>query len=67
MPGCFYENDEMDSKAVSRSIEANHQLHPMILLELLRNKKLYAKFSKSEIWLAICNFWNMSLMATVFQ
>ena len=32
--------------------EVDHQLHPKILLELLRNKKLYAKSSKSEIWLS---------------
>nr|GEV44733.1 putative reverse transcriptase domain-containing protein [Tanacetum cinerariifolium] len=36
--------------------EAEHTNHLRIILELLRNEKLYAKFSKCEFWIHIVQF-----------
>nr|GEW44104.1 putative reverse transcriptase domain-containing protein [Tanacetum cinerariifolium] len=36
--------------------EEEHANHMRIILELLRNKKLYAKFSKCELWIHIVQF-----------
>ena len=41
----------IDDILIYSKSEADHKVHLKILLELLRNEKLYAKFSKCEFWL----------------
>ena len=39
-----------------------HEDHLRIVLEMLREKKLYAKFSKCEFWLDSVSFLGMSFL-----
>ncbi|GJV10964.1 putative reverse transcriptase domain-containing protein [Tanacetum coccineum] len=48
----------IDDILVYSKSEEEHERHLRIVLEILRQKKLYAKFSKCEFWLQQVAFWS---------
>lgn len=46
----------MDNILVYSMNEVDHEEHLLIMLQILRDKKLYAKYSKCEFWLESVSF-----------
>ena len=49
----------MDDILIYSQSESEHEYHLRIVLQLLRDHQLYAKFSKCEFWLIEVRFWDM--------
>ena len=49
----------VDDILIYSQSEWEHEYHLRIVLHLLRDHKLYAKFSKCEFWLTEVRFWDM--------
>ena len=48
----------VDDILIYSQSEWEHEYHLRIVLQLLRDHKLYAKFSKCEFWLTEIRFWD---------
>ena len=46
----------IDDMLIYSSTEEEHGQHLPLILELLRKEKLYAKFSKCELWIRVVYF-----------
>ena len=49
----------IDDILIYSKSKKEHEEHLRIVLEVLREKKLYAKFSKCEFWIDACPSWGM--------
>ena len=52
----------IDDILVYSKSEEEHAEHLRIVLEVLKEKKLYVKLSKCEFWLSEVRFWGMSFL-----
>ena len=57
----------IDDILVYSKTEEDHVKHLRVMLQKLREHKLYAKFSKCEFWLIEVSFWNISCLITKSQ
>ena len=48
----------VDDILIYSQLEWEHEYHLRIVLQLLRDHQLYAKFSKCEFWLTEVRFWD---------
>ena len=52
----------IDDILVYSKTEEGHVKHLKVMLQKLREHKLYAKFSKCEFWLIEASFWDISYL-----
>ncbi|KAA3466854.1 RNA-directed DNA polymerase-like protein [Gossypium australe] len=55
-PRLIYDQVFIDDILVYSKTEDEHDEHPPVVLQALREKQLYAKFSKCEFWLREVTF-----------